>query len=215
MNCVQAQLNNISLGQTARNYFIVKTSPKTYQQANLHQPSGHFDIPMGLEDINHFKNLNEVRINVFGYNGTVFFPLRVSEFVSNFTMDLLLLYEADCYHYVYISNLVKVICLLQNTEFRLAFHIYRNCFWLCEESLANLTEKMETCCEIAPVVVRLPAPGKILFKLKNVIATWFVPLVVYFDLESFLCPVAGCSPHGNNSYTRITEKHEPVGIDLR
>ena len=45
-------------------------------------------------------------------------------------------------------------------------------------------------------------------------ATWFVPLVIYFDFESFLCPVAGCTPHGNNSYTRVIEKHEPCGFSL-
>ena len=129
-------------------------------------------------------------------------------------MDLLLLYEADCYHYVLITNLVKVVCQLRNTKFRFAFHICRNCFWLCEEGLAKLTAHMETCCENAPAVVRLPAPGKNLYKFKNLAATWFVPLVIYFDFESFLCPVAGCTPHGNNSYTRVIEKHEPCGFSL-
>ena len=104
--------NNISLYRPGRNYNIDKTSPQTYKQANLHQPTGHFDKPMGLEDINQFENLNEIRINVFGYDGRDLFPLRVSKFVSNFTMDLLLLYEADCYLYVLITNLVKVVCQL-------------------------------------------------------------------------------------------------------
>ena len=206
--------NNISLDRPGRNYNTDKTSPETYKQANLHQPTGHFDMPMGLEDINQFENLNEVRINVFGYDGRDLFPLRVSKFVSNFTMDLLLLYEADCYHYVLITNLVKVVCQLRNTKFRFAFHICRNCFWLCEEGLAKLTAHMETCCENAPAVVRLPAPGKNLYKFKNLAATWFVPLVIYFDFESFLYPVARCTPHGNNSYTRVIEKHELCGFSL-
>ena len=73
---------------------------------------------------------------------------------------------------------------------------------------------METCCENAPAVVRLPALGKNLYKFKNLAATWFVPLVIYFDFESFLYPVAGCTPHGNNSYTRVIEKHKPCGFSL-
>ena len=117
-------------------------------------------MPMGLEDINQFENLNKVRINYFGYDGRDIFPLRVSMFVSNFTMDLLFLYEADCYHYVLITNLVKVVCQLRNTKFRFAFHICWNCVWFWEEGLAKLTEHLETCCENAPAVVRLPAPGK-------------------------------------------------------
>ena len=171
-------------------------------------------MPMGLEDINQFENLNEVRINVCGYDGEDLFPLRESKFVSNFTMDLLLLYEADCYHYVLITNLVKVVCQLRNTKFRFAFHICRNCFWLCEEGFAKLTEQMETCCENAPAVVRLPAPRKNLYKIKNLAATWFVPSVIYFDFESFLCPVAGYTSHGKNSCTRVIEKHEPCGFSL-
>ena len=118
--------NNISLDRPGRNYNTDRTSPKTYEQANLHQPTGHFDMPMGLEDINQSENLNEFRINVFGYDGEDLFPLRVSKFVSNFTMDLLILYKADCYHYVLITNLVKLICQLQSTKFRFAFHICRN-----------------------------------------------------------------------------------------
>ena len=115
---------------------------------------------MGLVNIKQFENLNEVLFNVFGYDGRELFQLRVSKFVSKFTMDLLLLYEADCYRYVLITNLFKVVCHFRNTKFSFAFHICRNCFWLCEESFAKLTEHMETCCENAPAVVRLPAPGK-------------------------------------------------------
>ena len=204
--------NNISLDRPGRNYNTVKTSPETYKQVNLHQPTGHFDMPMGLEDINQFKNLNENRINVFGYDGRDLFPLRLSKFVSNFTMDLLPLYEADCYHYVLVTNLVKLVCQLRKTKFRFAFNICLNCFWLCEEGFAKLTEHMETCCEKAPAFVRCPAPGKNLYQFKNLAATWFVPLVIYFDFESFLCPLAGCTPHGNISYTRVIEKHEPCGF---
>ena len=128
-------------------------------------------MPMGLEDINQFKNLNEIRINVYGYDGRDLFPHRVSKFVSNFTMDLLFLCEADFDHFVLITNLVKVVCQLRNTKFRFAFHICPNCFGLCEEGLAKLTEHMETCCENAPAVVRLPAPGKSLYKFKNLATT--------------------------------------------
>ena len=45
-------------------------------------------------------------------------------------------------------------------------------------------------------------------------ANWSVPLIIYFNFESFLCPVAGCTPHGNNAYTRVIEKHEPSGFSL-
>ena len=93
-------------------------------------------------------------------------------------MDLLLLYEADYCHYVLITILVKVVYQLRNTKFSFAFHICLNCYWLCEEGLAKLTEHMETCCENEPAVVRLPAPEKKLYNFKNLAATWFGPLVI-------------------------------------
>ena len=122
--------NNISIDRPGRNYNTDKNSPQTYKQANLHQPTGHFDMLMGLQDINQFKNLIEVRINVYDYDGRNLFPLKMSKFVSMFTLDLLLLYEVDCWHYLLITILVKVVCQLRNTKFRFAFHIFRNCFLL-------------------------------------------------------------------------------------
>ena len=56
--------NNISLDRPGRNFNTEKTSPQTYKKANLHQRTGHFDMPMGLEDINQFENRSEVRIKI-------------------------------------------------------------------------------------------------------------------------------------------------------
>ena len=142
---------------------------------------------MGLQDISQFKNLNEVRINVFGYNDRDLFPLSVSKFVSNFTMDPLFLSQADYYHYSLITNLVKVVCQFWNTKFSFAFHICWNCFWLCEEGPAKVTEHMETCCKNALAVVRLQSPVKkiIEYIYRILAAIWLVPFVIYFDFESF------------------------------
>ena len=60
----------------------------------------------------------------------------------------------------------------------------------------------------------MTSSGKKIYKFENLAATCFVPLVFYFDFESFLCPEAGCTPHGNSSYTRVTEKHKPCGFSL-
>ena len=205
--------NNISLDRPGRNYNTDKTSPETYKQANLHQPTGHFDMPMGLEDINQFENLNEVRINVFGYDGRDLFQLRVSKFVSNFTMDLLLLYEADCYHYVWITNLVKVVCQLRIPNFALRFIFAGIVSGCVKKALQSLPHIWKPAVKMRRLLFDYQLREKI-YIFKNLAATWFVPLVIYFDFESFLCPVAGCTPHGNNSYTRVIEKHEPCGFSL-
>ena len=65
------------------------------------------------------KTLNDMTINVFGYDKKQCYPLWVSSSESDFDMDLLLLYDADVYHYVLITDLVKVVWKLRdwNSDF--------------------------------------------------------------------------------------------------
>ena len=73
---------------------IDRTSPGKYQQENFHQPVGEFEMPMGFEQTKDFEILNDVTINVFGYDKGQFYPLRVSSFESEFVIDLLLLMQS-------------------------------------------------------------------------------------------------------------------------
>ena len=102
-------------------------------------------MPMGVEDIKQFESLNEIRLNVFGYDGRDLFPLSMLKLFSTSTMDLLLLYKADYSNYVLITNMVEVVCQ-RNTKISIAIHLFRILFRLCEEGLAKLTKHMETCC---------------------------------------------------------------------
>ena len=178
--------HGISLDRDDRNYHIDKTTPATYQQQNIHQPVGEFEMPMGFEQMKAFETLNDVAINVFGYDKGQLYPLRVSSFESDFVMDLLLLYDADIYHYVLISDLVKVVCKVRDLKFRFGYRICRNCFWLCRDGLESYNIHSENCYLNAPEVIQMPSPDKNEYKFSNFSATWFVPLVIYFDFESFL-----------------------------
>ena len=119
--------HGISLDRDDRNYLIDKTSPATYQQQNIHQPVGEFEMPMGFEKMKAFETLNDVAINVFGYDKGQLCPLRVSSLESDFVMDLLLLYDDDIY--ALITDLVKVVCKVRDLKFRFGYRICGNCFW--------------------------------------------------------------------------------------
>ena len=140
----------ISLDRDDRNHHIDKTSPTTYQQQNIHQPVGEFEMPMKFEQMKAFETLNDVTTNVFGYDKGQFYPLRVSSFESDFVMDLLLLYDADIYHYVLISDLVKVVCKVRDLKFRFGYRICRNCFWLCLDGLECYNIHTEILLSISP-----------------------------------------------------------------
>ena len=52
------------------------------------------------------------------------------------------------------------------------------------------------------------------YEFKNLQALWFLPLVIYFDFESFLKPVNSCPDKPSLSSTRVVQKHEACGYSL-
>ena len=78
-------------------------------------------MPMGFEDILEFEKLNDVQVNVFGYDNGQLFSLKFSSNESEFVMELLLLYDGDHHHYVLITDLVKVVGYVRRIDFRYCY----------------------------------------------------------------------------------------------
>ena len=206
--------HQINLDRIDRNYQTDKTSPTTYNQPGLHQPLGDFTMPMGFADIPQFDALNNVQVNVFGYDNGQFSPLKISSYSSDFVVDLLLLYDCDRHQYVLITNLVKVVCYVRELDYRFSYNICRNCFWICREGLESYSLHLSNCCKNAPAVIHMPSSDNNSYKFTNLAATWFVPLVIYFDFESFLRPVSTCKGQSDKAFTQVKEIHEPCGYAL-
>ena len=60
----------------------------------------------------------------------------------------------------------------------------------------------------------MPSSEKNSYKITNLAATWFVPLFIYFDFESFLRPVSACKGPSDKAFTQVKEIHEPCGSAL-
>ena len=72
---------------------------------------------MGFVNMKGFEFLNNVQVNVFGYEkGELQRPL-VSNYDSLFVMDIFLLYECDWCHYVLITYLRNVVCYMRDIMF--------------------------------------------------------------------------------------------------
>ena len=171
-------------------------------------------MPMGFEQMKASETLNDVAINVFIYDKGQLYPLPVFTFESDFVMDLLLLYDADIYHYFLITDLVKFVCKVRDLKFRFGYRISCNCLWLCGDGMESYDIYTENCYLNAPAVIQMQSPDKNEYKISNFSATWFVPLVIYFDVESYLLPIAGCDAATDQLSTSLTEKHEPCGFAL-
>ena len=79
--------------------------------------------------------------------------------------------------------------------------------------MENYNIHTENCYLNAPAVIQMP-PNRNECKFSYFSATCFVPLVNYFDFESFLLPFAGYDSATDQSSTRVIEKHEPCGFAL-
>ena len=60
----------------------------------------------------------------------------------------------------------------------------------------------------------MPKPGKYDHTFKNLTARWYVPRVIYFDLESLLLPVYGPQTGSQKPSTQTFEVHQPWGYAL-
>ena len=128
-------------------------------------------------------------------------------------MDLLLLHDENAHHYVLILNLERFVAYFKGIAHRAAQRICRNCFHLCtnRETYQN---HVKTCSEHAAAEIVMPKESNTSLQFRNWKARWFLPIVLYFDTESYLVPIATAQPSPSTSYTVAIEKHEPCGYAI-
>ena len=128
-------------------------------------------------------------------------------------MDLLLLHDENAHHYVLILNLERFVAYFKDIAHRAAQRICRNCFHLCtnRETYQN---HVKTCSEHAAAEIVMPKESNTSLQFQNWKARWFLPIVLYFDTESYLVPIAAAQLSPSTSYTVAIEKHEPCGCAI-
>ena len=60
----------------------------------------------------------------------------------------------------------------------------------------------------------MPNESNASLPFRNWKARWFLPIVLYFDTESYLVPIATAQPSPSNSYTVSIDNHEPGGYAI-
>ena len=202
-------------GEEGRNDSLKLTSPEFYQNMSSVQPAGDFAMPMGFNGIDKFETLNDVEVNVFGFENRDLFSMGVSKkSISSLLLDFFLLYESDKHHYVLIKDFTRFFCFIKDKRFRSTPHLCQNCLYLCHKDVKQFKDHVEVCGNNPPAVIRMPTTSNKSHKFNNWSATWFAPLVIYFDFESILKPVASCPARSESNSTRSFEMHEPCGFAI-
>ncbi|XP_065664614.1 uncharacterized protein LOC136086254 [Hydra vulgaris] len=158
-------------------------------------------FPASLHQITQFeKNNQDISINVFGYESSVY-PLRVSnEKNRQHTIDLLLISNDETNHYCLIKSLSRLLSSQTSKNEHEMFYC-RNC--LLEFSTEESFSKHKLYCDSNDSV----HCNNSVIEFNHFKKTMRVPFVVYTDFESIIKPINTCSPNPNESYTKQYQKH--------
>ena len=163
--------------------------------------------PVQLNALDKFERQNPtISINVFGYEESVLYPLRVSKCEDRVSVDLLLIYDDEKRHYCLIKSMSRLLSS-QTSKKKVKHHYCLRCLnpFYSQEKLA--THK-EYCGAHEAVKIEMPKEGSTI-SFKHLYKSMRVPFIVYADFESFIKPIDTCNPNPENSYTKQYQKHTP------
>ena len=160
-----------------------RITPELQRQAEEFDWSG-CEFPMAVDKIKFFEKRNDVSINVFGWDGSVF-PLKVVREEKPFHVDLIWLKKDFQTHFCLVKNFSR----LASSQVLLGKGKKERFF--CKRCLNSFPQKdslekhNEHCGEFKEAKIEMPG-GKCSFT--NWERMMHVPVVVYADFESILKP---------------------------
>ena len=168
------------------------------------------DFPTPLNQISRFEKQNPYYINVYGWNGTSVYPLRIGKKGRDKPcINLLLLSNEENQHYCWIKNMSALTASQYNKHKGKRFI----CDYCCNsfQYEVALQKHEEYCSNHKAVRVKMPEKGETLY-FKNYQRRMRVPFVVYADFEAFPEGISTCTPNNGESYTNQYQKHTPCGF---
>ena len=155
------------------------------------------EFPMQEKDFSNIEVKNSICVNVFGYENELVFPIYVSDQKSEDSMDLLLLFDDDKSHYVYIKNLNRFMFL--KTKNKNKKYFCKSCLQ-CFSSEIVLTEHKDCLNINGKQSVKLEEG---IIEFENYFKQIPVPFKIYADFE---CNLRGVESY-EGSYTKKYQDH--------
>jgi hypothetical protein len=169
---------------------------------------GNVECPVPISKIPKLERLNNIRINVYGYEDDEIFPLYISQMPNEDTIHLLLISDDTTKHYCLIRDLNR---LLSDRS------LYKSRKFYCERCLhrfkkqKSLDEHRPYCGAHAPQKTRMPSEEEKWLTFKNVHYQHKIPYVIYADFECMTVKHSSATPSNVTSYTLNTSSHIPCG----
>ena len=191
-------------------------NPQRVSKYKKYESSLNFNginFPVAIKDIPKIEKMNNISVNVFGYENKRTFPLYLSNFQyepasasADDIINLLLISNNNNQHYVYIKDFNRFMTNITKRNGKK--HFYMSCLQHFN-SFELLNEHKTSCLKINKKQnIIMPHFGsKVIFK--NDLKMLRCPFIIYCDFESILEPVSSVKlDDQTNSYSEGYQHHQ-------
>ena len=165
-----------------------------------------FEMPMKLQDIPKFEELNQLSISVYDYEDGNFAPLRISSFKHERHIPLLL-YKG---HYCWIKNLDRLL----HDQNKHNGKRYCPCCLFPLRNQDELEKHFSKCRDGTHMRITMPAEDNNILSFRNIHRQLEAPLIIYADFECLTEAIAGPTPNVETSYSKNYQRHTPCGYAI-
>ena len=168
---------------------------------------GDVQCPVSMDKIGKIEQLNNLRINVFGFEKQVF-PIYISAKNIPECINLLLISNGRQQHYCLIKNLDSLLYDLTKHKAR--------CYYCCR-CLRRFYEQrifhdhLTYCTEHSPQKIIMPSEKNKIMSFNHEHFQHPVPFVIYADFEALVRPIDTCQPEENSSFIQNIALHDACG----
>ena len=170
------------------------------------------DFPMKVRDIPKFESMNNISINVLGYEGGNVFPLYLSSIEEgDHHVNLIYYTKGTVSHYALINNLSRLVSS-QVSEHEHEVFPCKFCLHCCTTQ-ERLRKHMETCgkygMQRAECLTKDDEKGRDKVKFTKIEAQLKLPFVIYADFEALLPALDHEIGDNGETWTVKKAKHTP------
>ena len=175
------------------------------------------EFPVAVKDYNKVEKMNNININVFGYENKQPFPIYISKGENEDHMDLLLITDESGtgggWYYVYIKEFNRF--LYNQTKHEHRKHFCRCCLQ-CFTTLDILGRHGDNGMAVNGIqAIQMPDETDNTLKFVNFHKQLDVPFVIYADFEAITEKVASASPNNSKSFTEAYQNHVDCGYGFK
>ena len=171
------------------------------------------EFPVTTKQYNKIEKLNEININVFGYEDKQPYPIYVSTEKYDNEMNLLLITKDENKHYVLIKDFNKF--MFNQTKHKERKHFCMYCLQ-CFSSERVLNNHKDNCIQVnGAQAVKMPTKDNNILKFNNFHKQQPAVFVIYADFEAIIEKISSCQPNNDKSYTETYQKHVDCGYGYK